>query len=171
MTNTLPIRLSVTVRDELGTEASEVFYGLADPTSTLATAEAAWATLTADLDPVLSAQIVRGAISFPCTPAGGLKAAPVAGSRVEQTGVINFSNPITTRRFGEDLPGLSNDVIVGGKINLADAGIAALIALLSVPGASLTYTNFAQQALNGVIDAVLSFRKRRRQLARTSFEL
>jgi len=170
MADTQAVRFSYSVRDELGTEASELFYALVDPTATVAAMVTEWQNLAALIDPVIGAQIIRGSVAVSLLPTGG-KATPDAGSRVEQTGVFNFSNAITSHRFGEALPGLSSGKIVGGKINLADVAVKALIDFIIAGSGSTIYTNAAQQVLNGVVDAVLSFRKRRRELSRSSFEV
>lgn len=169
MANTQPVRFSVSVVDELGTEASEVFYAMVDPTITAAQLSTQWHALATDLDPVLGAQILRGSVVLLENMSGG-KTAPAVGSRVEQTGVINFSNAVTSHRFGEALPGLSSGVISAGKINLTDAGVAAFITFMTTAFTLGTWTNNAQQPLVALVDALLSFRKRRKQLARSSFE-
>lgn len=171
MANTQPARFSFSAVDELGTEASETYYAMVDPAMTIAQFKAAWTGTAAVLDPIMGAQITHGSAVVLAPMVGG-KIAPVAGARIEQTGVFNFKNDVTTHRFGEPVAGLADSVIVGGKINLADAGVVAYLAWL---GALLAgggfWSNTAQQQLNGLQDAFISFRKRRKSLTRSSFEL
>jgi len=171
MANTQPAQLSFSVEDELTTDASISVPAMVDPAMTVAQLAGAWSSLAALLDPVIAAQITGGRAILQLPMAGG-KANPAAGSRVEQTGVFNFHNGVTDRRWGLAVPGLSSAVISAGRINLTDAGVAALLAALegAITGGGV-YTNEARQALTTLADAFISFRKRRRQLARSSFEL
>lgn len=170
MALTAPARLSVSVVDELGTEASTVAYLMVDPTQPLATLAAAaqqWAT---DLDAVISGKITKvSAILLPGLPAG-LKAAPAAGSRVEQTAVINFANAATGHRFGMAIPSIADSKIAAGRLNLGDAAVQALVVLLTTATGTQAYATPAQQLITTAVDAILSFRKRRKSLTRSSFE-
>lgn len=170
MANSSPARLSATVVDELGTEASTVAYLMVDPTQTLATLAASAQAWAADLDAVTGGKIVKlSAILLPGVP-GGLKAAPLAGSRVEQTGVINFQDATTGHRFGMAIPSIADSKIVGGKINLSDAAIQALVVLITTATGTQAFATPARQVITGAVDAILSFRKRRKSLSRSSFE-
>jgi hypothetical protein len=171
MANTQPVRLSYTIQDELGTKASETFYALVDPASTVTQLAAEWQALASLIAAVSDGGIPRGSIALLEVPTAPIT--PAAGSRVEQTGLFNFSNNVTPHRFGEAVPALKDSVIVGGKINLADTGVAALVAALATTfnGGLGVFTTNNAQALVALVDAVLSFRKRRRQLSRSSFEL
>ena len=96
---------------------------------------------------------------------------PKAGSRVEQTGIINFTNASNSHRWGEGLPGLDDAVISGGKLDLTNAAVIAFNAIMTGALAGGTFTNPYLQAIVAVKDALLSFRERRRQLQRSSSEL
>lgn len=171
MALTAPARLSVTIRDELGTEASTVAYLMVDPTSTLASLAAAAQAWATDLDAVVSGRIVKvSAILLPGLP-GGLKAAAAAGSRVEQTAVINFHDASTGHRFGMAIPSIADSKIVGGKLNLADAAVQALVVLITTATGTEAFATPARQLITGAVDAILSFRKRRKSLSRSSFEV
>lgn len=169
MAYTQAARFSLTVIDELGTEGSDTYYALLDPTQTITSLVAAWTSLAGVVDPVTSGQILRGSISIVMPEFNPGKT--ITGSRVEQTGVFNFLNSITSRRYGQPVIALNNSVIVAGKINLADAGVAALITFLTTTLAVAEWVNEAKQPLTSLRDALISFRKRRKQLARSSYEL
>jgi hypothetical protein len=162
MANTQAARLSFSVTDELGTEASIAEYVMVDPAMTVAQATTAWQAQATLLDPILDAKIQKGSVVLLTLMAGG-KGAPAAGSRVEQTAVANFTNAITAHRFGIALAGLAEAVIVGGKIDLTEGGIFDLWADSVAPYVAglITFTNTATQALVALADAFLSFRKRR----------
>lgn len=170
MARTQLAHYSATIVDELGTEASTVAYIDVDPTTTLtalATAIGAWA---ADLDPVIGGQITGLRLVVAVPVPGGLKTTPDSGSRVEQTAVLNFGAGTNPHRYGVAVPSISDGKIVAGKINILDTDVAALIDLLKTAATAIGFTNQAGQEFTRAVDAVLSFRKRRRQLARSSFE-
>lgn len=165
------VRFGATIVDELGTEASTNAYVLADTSQTaaqIATAAQAWASA---LDGVTAGQITGVRASIPVPLPGGIKATPDAGSRVEQTAVVNLRAGTTPRRWGIAIPGVKDALIVAGKLNLADVLVTTLTGLLQGATLAGTYITPYGNALGAIVDAVLSFRKRRKQLARTSFEL
>ena len=171
MARTQAAHYSATIVDELGTEASSIAYVEVDPAtalSALSTAVGAWA---ADMDPIIGGQItgLRLVVSVPVP--GGLKSTPDAGSRVEQTGLFNFGTAVNARRYGVSVPSISDGKIAGGKINISDTDVAAFIDLLKTAATAVGFSNSAGQEFTRAIDAVLAFRKRRRQLARSSFEV
>lgn len=174
MADTQPARFSFSVRDELGTEASTTFYALLDPTSTVGDVFTSGIALGAILDGATAGQIVRFDVALLGSPDAGWKSTPDAGSRVEQTGVFNFANTMSPRHFGEAIPALLSSLIVGGKINLSAGAVSALVNLLTATFGEGVWTNANFQPIvtgsAGLIDAILSFRKRRKQLSRSSFE-
>lgn len=171
----VPMHFSARIIDGLGTEATTVAYLLAPDTNTIAGVITALDSWAGYLDAVTDGAIT--ALSVKMTPAlpGGLKGATGAtwqASRVEQTAVLNFGNNTTTRKFGEVIPAFSNSLISSGKVNLLAGAITNFIGYLQgTPVTGGSFTNTASQALAALIDAILSFRKRRKQLSRTSFEV
>jgi len=178
MATTLAARLGATLIDYLGVEALANAYALLDPTASFATIITQWQTWLTDLDACTDAQIINAALHvYPALP-GGLKGSPTSLSRVEQTGVLNFSASGSMHRWGFAIPALSNagTVISAGpppQIVLTSGGpIDVLRALLAGGGtANLAWTNANQQALVALLDTLISFRERyKRQLAGLSFE-
>jgi hypothetical protein len=171
------VRFSLGIRDGLGTEASNTYYAEVDGSATSTAALlTTWGQLAQAVDAVVDGQIVRGSVSVIADPAVVtgpiLKTAPAAGSRVEQTAVLNFSNTISPHRFGEAIPALADGNISGGKVNLTPGQpVPLLVTFLTTASATLAWANNNQQTLVGLIDAILSFRKRRKQLSRSSFEV
>ena len=170
MANTQPAQFSYTLQDELGTKASQVIYAMVDPTATIATLSTQWQAMGALIDAITGGKIVNGAVNVIKALSGG-KSDPASGSRVEQTGVFNFFNVTTPRRFGEAVPSLSDTVIVSGEIDLGDADVAAFVTAMTASFTTGVNTNTAEQALSSLADAFLSFRKRRRQLTRSTYEV
>ena len=162
--------IGLSVVDELGTRANTEFYIALDDSKTLADAVTDAQALCVAVDATLDAKVESCRITVNYRPTD-MKANPTSGSRVEQTGVVNFSNNTTSRKQGIVLPGLKNAAIVSGKLNLSDTAIAALITFIKASGTSGTWANFALQRLVDVLDAILSFRKHRKSLSRTSYEV
>jgi hypothetical protein len=161
-------RFSFTIVDELGVEAANTYYAVMDPTQTIAAAVTAWTDLYNVLQPVTDGSIVRGHVDILLEP-GSISPA-VAGSRVEQTGLFNFSATGTTHKFGEPVPAFSSSFITTTGINLSDSTVAAFYNFLATTLTVLEWTSNNQQKLIALLDAVLSFRKRRKQLTRSTFE-
>lgn len=178
MATTQPIRLTFSVIDELGTRAAITEYGLVDPAMTVAQLEGTWAAQAALLDAILGVQIIGGGTEVVPTAAQIAAAvthtSPDAGSRVEQTGVFNLFNAVTPHRFGIAVAGLSDTFISAGRIVITEGNPVDLwldaIELASAGAGFPNYTNNAQQQLTVLADAFLSFRKRRKQLSRSSRE-
>src|ERR1039458_5840652 len=96
MAKTLQIRLEATILDELLVTAETSVYALVDPSAAFSDVISTLNTWLADLDACTDGQIIGVELEvMPALP-GGLKGAPVAGSRVEQTGVLTFSATGTT---------------------------------------------------------------------------
>ena len=165
------VRFSATVEDETGVKGSVLTHAVvdsADTIATLVTAQQAWVSA---VDGVSGAKVISSGMTFSPALPGGIKGAAIAGARVEQTGVLNLGNNTTPYRYGVTIPALKDSLIVAGRINLTDALITTFTTLLTSAVGGGAYTNLARQTLTGVIDAVLSFRKHRRERTRTSFEL
>jgi len=163
------VQYSFTLQDALGTKASMVLYSTATDTSTGANLASEWQALATLISAITSAAVLHGNASVMQTFTDD---APTADSRVEQTGVFDFPSSISGRLFGIAVPGLDNSVIVSGEIDLSDTDVAAFItAIQGTYTAGGVFTNNNWQQLNDLADAFLSFRKRRKQLSRSSYEV
>ena len=166
---TVQANFSATVVDGLGTEASTLAYVDYADTVTLAELITDLNTWVADVDACIDGAIKANHIRVTPLVIGTHKPASGAtfvASRVEQTAVLNFSNGTTSKKYGQVLPSVRSDLLTTGKIDLTDTALQALIALLT----SGAFTNAAAQALVALIDAIVAFRKRRKQLQRTSID-
>jgi hypothetical protein len=163
-------RFVAVARDGLLVSAPITSYLLVPDTTSVSSLVSSLSTWSTTVDACIDAAITDvSARLVPPLPAG-LKAPTGAtweSSRVEQTGVINFSAAGSSHRYGQALPSISNGAISSGKINLTNTAIQSLIALCSNPANN--FTNAESQALGGAIDALLSFRKRA-DLRKTSYE-
>ena len=168
------LRFSATIRDEWGREAPTSQQVFVSDTSDLATVDSEFITWFQALDACTDGQIVRADWANDGFTLAGIKTAAVAGSRIEQTGLLGFSAQGSDKRFSFALPALSNvpTVRVGDRIVLTGGDpVALLIALLTTATADLAYCNGHVQTINAFKDALVVTRKHRKQLQRSSFEV
>ncbi len=174
MALTLAVRMEATIIDEMDVQAETSVYALVDPTAsfdTIITQFNAWLT---DLDACTDGQIIGAELEvLPALP-GGLKTAPIALSRVEQTGILAFSASGDTHQWAAAIPALSNGstVVSGGKIVVTPGAPAQVLATLLAGGgtAQLAWTNDTSQALTAATSALISFRRYPHQLEQITYE-
>jgi hypothetical protein len=157
----LPVQFRGVILDGMVIPGGIISYLSLPDTATLAQMSSALGVWAAAVDGTIDGAFQQVFATLAPTLPGGLKAATGAtwlASRISQTGVISFSATGTDRRYGQAIPTLSNTAIVAGQVNIADAGIAALIALLLNPTGF--FTNVQSESLVAALDALLSFRKR-----------
>lgn len=170
MAKTQQAKISMTVQDEIGVKASVTTYLLIDPAITVTQLQGLWNSQAALLDPVIDGAILHGDASIVMTPTG-LKTTPVAGARVEQTGLFTFGNTANPRSFGEDIASWASGKIVGGKIPLTDSAVAAFLAPFTTPVTLSEYTTNYFAVLSALRSAAVTFRKHRRAERTLTFEL
>lgn len=163
------VDLSFSLVDELGTTATARFPGTMSDANTVAEVDTYVETIATNLDAITGAKIteIRATIK-PST--SGLKSSPIAGSRVEQTAVLNLGTDETAYRYGVVVPAVRDSLISAGRLTVGGV-VGTLVTELIDSGATIRFTNHVGQGLTGIIDYVLSFRKRRKSLIRTSFEV
>ncbi len=174
MALTLAARFTAKIADEQQIEALTTSYALIDPTATQGDIETLWQDWLSALDACTDGQIIDSWYTVSPALPGALKSAPVTGSRVEQTGLLNFVATGSAQRAATAVPALSNGstVIAGGKIVLTTGNpIPVLIALLLTGSALLEYTNDVSQALVSLRDTLITFRLHNKQLAAASYEV
>ncbi len=168
MTESVAAFSSYSLVDELGIDATCQLFTFIDPASTVTQLLTEYAATSLLLDAITGAKIKDGRFVLNFAPDGGVKGSPAAGSRVEQTGVFDFSNVSNSRIWGNAIPALANSKIVSGRINDADSDVIAWVANLLASFSVGHYTNPQDIHLSGVVDTFISFRKRRKQLHRES---
>lgn len=160
--------LSASLIDSNGVRTSARFDALIPDTVTIAQLKAYNDTWLGNLDPVTGSQVIRANVKF-AFPFSGLKSSPVANTRNEQTGLFNFYDDSALDRFGVDIPGIQNTFLLqpGDLIDLTASAVSNLVGFLTSTGANGEVpNNIAGQALVALADAILTFRKRRKQLLR-----
>jgi len=151
------------ITDELGVKANSEFYIATADDATIAELAADAQGLATAVDGTIDGKVTGITIGIPLTPSA-VKPAPVPGSRVEQTAVVNFTNGDNSRKWAMTLPSIKNAAITGGKLNMTYAALKAVIDLVQAAATSGTWANFAWSTLVGVADGFLAFRKHRRQV-------
>jgi|ERR1035437_394216 hypothetical protein len=174
MAKTLPIRLEATILDEMNVKAETSVYALVDPTAAFSDVISTLNTWLADLDACTDGQIIGVELEvLPALP-GGLKGAPVSGSRVAQTGLLNFTASGGAHNWAASIPALSNSstvILAGRPVTTGGSPIHTLYALLTGGGTTaLEWTNAWSQVLASFVSALLSFRDSGGQLARITYE-
>jgi hypothetical protein len=154
------IAFSFKIKDSLGDTSSTDDLVLEAPDGlTLLQLQTHLNTWSAALDAVTDGQIIQitAKIDMALT---ALKGAPVEGSEVQRNMRISWTQAVIPAKFGVDVPAVKDELIVGGKINTADALIVAFNnALLSVAladGAQLVSKQ--RNLLISPVSALLSFR-------------
>jgi len=153
---------SVTVLDADGNRKSIPIYFDYDSAASLSSILAYCAVTLLDLDLLLDGQIVKQSITLEISlPSTGIKTSPVAGSNVQEAGLITYLTDAPIKRsFGQEIPAFAQDKFTGKVIKLGDTDVAAWIARMVATGATLAATN--QDFLAHLVSApkgVKTFRK------------
>ena len=170
----IAIQLSATIRDAWGIEQSVQAYGLLDGTTTLDSLYLPFDKWITDLDAISAGQVTKGRLLiYPAMPTG-IKSSPDADSRVEQTGLFGFSVTGSDKRYTAAIPAIAASALIGDRIDLqSGAGFTIWDDWGNQNGVGmfgLSFTNEYGQEIIICIDALVSFRKMRRQMRRSSFE-
>jgi hypothetical protein len=164
-----PGTVSLTIIDEIGVKSQMLTNVIVTDATTVANIETLANGLVGVTDDIIDGQIIAATFKLDCDFSGA-KSAPVAGSRVEQTGLFNFEQASSTYKYGIDVPNIKNAVLVGGRIDLTDASVIAWKNYILATTATITFAGRVLNALLALLDVLLTFRKKRRQLDARSFE-
>lgn len=156
---------SITIEDADGNRKSVPIYFTYDSAATLSAILAYCAVTLTDLDAILDGQIVAQSITLDIAlPSSGIKTAPVAGSNVQESGLITYLTDAPIKRsFGQDLPAFAQAKFSGKVINLADTDVTTWTARMIATGTTLLAANQDFLAhLASVVKGVKTFRKQRK---------
>jgi len=159
---------SASLKDYNGVRTSSMFHAIIPDSVTIAQLKAYNDVWLGNLDPVTGSEIVRSNVKF-ALPFSGLKSTPVANSRNEQTGLFNFYDTAALNRYGVDIPAILDSLVLhpGDLIDTSASVITNLIGFLTSAGANgETPDSGFGNTLVALADAILTFRKRRKQLLR-----
>jgi len=165
-----PYVLSHTVLDSNGVKTSVPAYFVPTTPSTVTVANLItnWTNLGTALDNVSNGAIIGGRITIPVTPDGGWKTTPVEENDVSDVIVTNFNNTITRYAAEYIIPAFVEAILSGGKVDLTNTALVALISELTAAAVAGAFSNNAGQDLSSLRDAFQADRKHRRQLRNKS---
>jgi hypothetical protein len=168
---TVQALVSTQVTDALGVTATVDQFVTFPDTLTAADLQTWSNAYILKLDPITDGQITLQKISLVMAlPGSGIKTSPNATAEVERTGLLNMSQTGSRYKFGVDIPAIAEAVISNGKINLTNSDVQAFIGIMTTVTNSVTVVSKFLNALRGLVDALLTFRKHRKALNRRSFE-
>jgi hypothetical protein len=168
-------QVNLTVVDNVGTKADMTTYWVIPDGTTIAANELFYGTVIKNIDDITDGQIIRARLSVDLMPAAltaGIKTAPAVPSRVEETGLFNFSQDTSPYKAPIDVPAIAQAVLTsGGRIDLTNTDVTDFINDMTSAGpASQQPVSKYEYDLQALLDAVQTFRKHRRQLIRATFE-
>lgn len=154
---------SITILDSDGNRKSIPIYFSYDSSASLSSILAYCSVTLTQLDAILDGQIVRHSIALELAlPSSGIKTAPVAGSNVQESGLITYLTDAPIKRsFGQDLPAFAQASFVGKLVHIGDASVVdTWIARMVATGSTLLATNQDFLAhLVSAVKGVKTFRK------------
>lgn len=165
----IPLVLSYTIEDELFVKTTHTVFIDAPGTITLAGLQTFVNLYTPLLDAIIGGVILDIRIHVPQVIAGA-KSGPVAGSRVEQTGLLSYAQASSNYNAPIDVPSLLDTTIVNSRIDLNNADIIAYYQFQEAAHGGIQTASKFGNFLVDLLTATITFRKRRRQLDRVSKE-
>jgi hypothetical protein len=91
---------------------------------------------------------------------------------IEKGALFNFSNATDRYAYPIFIPDVNPSILTtAGLVDLTNADVTAFITLVTTAGTVITAVTKGVRALTGLIDALISFRKHRKPLARKTKEL
>jgi hypothetical protein len=158
-------RFGASLLDSEGVKANVVSHAFVDSAQTIANLVAAHQAWQAALGGVCGAQIVGNRATILVANEAGHRAAPVAGSEVQEVGVFDFNQAGLPYHYGQAVPAfLESLVLNGGVIDESQAAVQNWVNVLIGPVLGGNYTGMSTAALTGLYRTFRSDRKRRRQL-------
>ena len=167
---TIPSVLSYEIKDDLGVTASMPHFVNIPTATTLAQIQTFANDYTPLLQAVTDGEITGITVKIPLVITGGASA-PVAGSEVERTGLINFEQNGSNYKQAIDILALSEGLIISGKIDLSNAAYIAWRNFVLATTLGITFTSKFGNNLLAVLDTLITFRKRRKSENHRSFEV
>lgn len=160
--------ISYRIQDATGVVKSYPDYiTFDDATATLSSLQTYAQATAVLLDAVTAGKITGVSLTLFQTLPGGLKANPIAGSDVEETGLFTYNTTIANRSYGEDIPAIEQSLLAGKNIDLNNVDVMAWTAhqLNQALAAKPTSEEWAS-TFTSVRTAQKTFRKSRRALKR-----
>jgi len=157
-------QFSATIIDEAGIKANVLAHLVISDASTVAALDTALNAWITDLDAITGGQVIRsGARVLPALP-GGIKAAPVTGSEVEEVVTFDFTQTGVPYHYGNTVPAFLESLETADhKPDLSATAVSDYTTLLTSAVLGGTYTGLGNDALAALSYAFLPTRKHRKQ--------
>jgi hypothetical protein len=161
--------VSVRFIDAYGITGSTDYFITADDTKTIAQLMTDVGTLASNTEALSQANEYRTQVTLIQDP--GTSPVPGAGD-IEKGGLFNFSNTTDDYKTGYLIPDINPAVLnSAGLIDLTNADVTTWITYLTTAHTVITVVTKGVRALSGLVDALISFRKHRKPLARKTKEV
>jgi hypothetical protein len=155
----LDVLFSTTLMDADGDSKTLEIYGVVADATTLAQLQT-YATGTQDMiDTTTEARIVGSNMTIKFVNSETNKSAAVAGSDVEEGGLVGFAVTGSKYRNSVFVPAIIEAAKAGNELNLAETNLAALVARLIGAHSNFTAGNKFSQPNSAVISGKKRFRK------------
>lgn len=161
--------VSVRFIDAYGITGSTDFFITIDDTKTIAQLLTDVGDLAAATEALSQANEYRTQVTIIQDPS----TTPVPGvGDIEKGGLFNFSNTADDYKTGYLVPDINPAVLnANGLIDLGNTSVTDWITYLTTAHTVITVVTKGVRALSGLVDALISFRKHRKPLARKTKEV
>jgi len=152
---------SYTVLDDDGNERALPIYCTLLGTLTLTQLEALSTAISAIVDNVTDGKLLKGSLTLSMPLDAGVKASPVAGSNVQESGLIQFEASGTPYTWSIDIPAFIQAAFTGKTIDLSNADVVDFTGLMITPASGFTGSDKYDNALVVAKSGKKTFRKQR----------
>jgi len=157
------------IQDKYGIPGQATVTVEVDDTKTVAQLLADLSTYSGDVSTLTQGVIVKESVLLE-VPTGNDPTTALGD--IEKGALFNFSNASTTFKTGIYIPDVAPAILNGsGLINLSNTDVTNFITFITTAHTAITVVTKGLQALNALVDALLSFRKHRKPLSRKTMEV
>jgi hypothetical protein len=155
--------------DKYGIPGQATVTVSADDTKTIAQLLSDLSTYSGDISTLTQGIVVKESVLLE-VPTGNDPTA--AAGDIEKGALFNFGNALTTFKTGIYVPDVSPAILnANGLVDLTNANVTNFVTFVTTAHTVITVVTKGLQALNRLVDVLLSFRKHRKPLSRKTTEL
>lgn len=159
--------ISLETTDALGIPATTLYNITVDDSKTVAQLMTDAVSLQTVQTPLSQGAVGRMEVCIKIPASGGS-----AAGDIEKGGLFNFNDAVSTYATGFWIPDISPSVLNAlGTIDLSNSSVAAFITFLTTAHTAITLVTKGVNLLTSLRDALISFRKHRKPLARKTKEV
>jgi len=165
----IPAVVSVHFVDAYGIPGQSPYFVTLDDTKTIAQLDTDLSSLIVDVA-ALSQGVATSIVCIITRPTG-IDPTTALGD-IEKGGLFNFNNAADSYATGLLVPDINPSVLTAtGLIDLTNAAVVAFITYITTAHTVITVVTKGVRALTALRDALITFRKHRKPLARKTTEL